>query len=221
MNAFTRLVPLPLLAVAACADVEVPDGCHLHGDHLHCDDDNHGLVTTVVLNFTPTDGGDTLSFEWSDPNNDGNPVVDDIVLPDGEDHDHHHAATYDVTVEVWNDLEDPAEDVTPDILDQADLHQFFFTGTAVEGPATGTNDSAILTHAYADTDANGNPVGLENTFTTADLGTGELRVTLRHMPEEDGAPVKVAGLADEVAANGFGGIGGGNDIDVTFEVEVE
>jgi hypothetical protein len=41
------------------------------------------------------------------------------------------------------------------------------------------------------------------------------------MPAENGEAVKTAGLADEVADNGFGGIGGGNDIEVSFTVEVE
>ncbi|MFT6234184.1 MAG: hypothetical protein ACJAZO_004706 [Myxococcota bacterium] len=220
MKFLTRLAPLGLLFTSACSDVETPDGCHDHDGELHCDE-NHGLATTLILNFTPVGGGDTLTFQWADPDNDGNPEVDPILLPDASDHDHHDAQEYTLDVEVWNELEDPAENVTLEIADLSDSHQFFFTGRAVEGPATADNSNAIIQHSYADEDENGLPIGLSNTITTLDWGTADLTVTLRHMPAENGEAVKTAGLADEVADNGFGGIGGGNDIEVSFTVEVE
>jgi len=217
---FALWAPLFLFGTTGCADVEDHDD-HGHGHGHDHDGHNHGLTTTVILNFAPLDGGDILSFSWSDPENDGNPIIDDIVLPDGSDMAEHAARTYDVTVELWNDLEDPAEEVTPEILEQDDAHQFFFMGSAVEGPATGENPDAIVEHAYADFDANGLPLGSENTFTTLALGSGALRVVLRHMPPEDGNPVKVEGLAETVAQDGFGAIGGGDDVDVTFDLTVE
>ena len=220
MTLIPRLFPLVLLFTAACADVEAPDGCHYHDDELHCDD-NHGLATTVILAFTPSGGGDTLSFEWSDPEGDGDPIVDDILLLDASDHDHHDAQEYALTVQVFNELQDPTEDVTPEIEEQAEQHQFFFTGSAVQGPATGANDSAIIEHAYSDSDADGLPIGLSNAITTLDWGTGELTLTLRHMPPENGTPLKVTDLAQEVADGGFASIGGDNDIEVTFNIEVE
>lgn len=221
MKTLTRIAPLALLFSGGCSDdVEVPEGCHTHGDELHCPDDDHGLATRLILSFTPSDGGDTLSFTWSDPEDDGDPIVDDILLPDGSDTEDHVARTWTVDVEVWNDLESPAEDVTVEIADQADAHQFFFTGSAVSGPASDSAE-AVVEHAYADQDADGLPVGLENTFTTLALGSGELVVTLRHMPVEDGNPVKTDGLAEDVLDGGFGAIGGSTDIDVRFNLEVE
>ena len=213
MKLVTRLTPLALLFTTACADVEDTEDDH-HHDH------NHGLTTGLVLIFT-ADNGDTYTFGWSDPEDDGDPIVDDILLPDGSDHDHHDAATYTLDVEVWNELEDPPEAVTPEIAELDTEHQFFFTGSAVEGPATGDNPNAIIEHSYADEDADGLPLGLTNTIQTVDWGTGELTVTLRHMPPENDQPVKVAGLAGDVADGGFGAIGGDNDIQVTFSIEVE
>ena len=224
MKAHAYSAPLAAFLLAtACQDVEAPpDGCHYHGDELHCPDDpNHGLITTVVLHFTPTGGGDTLSFQWSDPEADGNPVIDDIFLPDASDHDHHDEQEYTLDVEVWNDLVDPIEDVTPDIADQAEGHQIFFTGSAVQSPATGDNSDAVIRQRYADTDINDLPVGLSNTITTLDWGEGELTVTLRHLPEEDGVAVKVPGMAREVAEGGFAAIGGDNDVQVTLPIEVQ
>ena len=169
MMGINRLFPFALLFTIACDDVE---------EHDHHHDHNHGVVTSLILNFTPEGGGDTLSFAWADPEGDGDPIVDDIVLPDASDHSHHDALSYMLDVEVWNEMEDPAEDVTIDIDELAEEHQFFFTGSAVEGPATGANGDAIIAHEYADSDADGVPVGLSNSIQTLDWGSGELTVTL-------------------------------------------
>lgn len=193
---------LPALALAACADVENPDHDH-----------ENEVVTTVVLTFTPEGGGEALEFTWADPEDDGSPVIDEIVLADG--------ATYALTVAFLNALEDPAEDLTDEIADESDQHQVFITGSAVEGPATGENAAAVISHAYADTDANGAPVGLDNDITALGAGSGELIVTLRHLPEEGGVPAKTEDLAETVAASGFAAIGGDNDAQVTFSLTVE
>lgn len=220
MKLIARIAPIGLLFSTACSDVEAPDGCHYHGDELHCDD-NHGLATTMVLHFTPEGGGDTLSFSWSDPNNDANPVIDTIYLPDATDHNHHDALTYTLDIEILNELEDPIEDVTVDIEDQADQHQFFFTGSAVQSDATGNNPDAIIAQSYADTDANGLPVGLTSTIDTLAWGSGELTISLRHIPLENGESLKTAGMAETVATDGVSALPGASDIEVTFPIEVE
>ncbi len=203
MKTITRLTPLLLLFTGACGDVE-DDG------HGHSHDDNE-VITTVTLTFTPDAGGSDLVFTWADPEDDGDPVIDDIVLPSGD---------YALSVGFLNELEDPAEDITEEIADEDDAHQVFFTGSGIEGPATGTNASAVITHSYADADANGNPVGLDNDISTIAAGTGELLVTLRHMPPEDGNDVKTSTAAEDVASGGFAAIGGDNDAEVTFPIEV-
>jgi len=200
------------LLIVGCSDVEEPTNA---GGHIH------GVPTTAVLHFTPEDGGETLSFSWSDPENDGDPIIDDILLPDASTHNHHDTLTYTLDIELWNDLEDPVEEVTPDIENEAEEHQFFFTGSAVESDATGANNDAIIEQEYDDTDADGLPLGLTNTITTLDWGSGALTVTLRHMPPENDEAIKVEGLAEEVAESGFGAIGGEDDIQITFNIEVE
>ncbi|MED5372070.1 MAG: hypothetical protein VX899_13715 [Myxococcota bacterium] len=214
MKTLKRLAPLTLLALfgAACSDVEDHDDGHGH---------DHGQITTMVLNFTPTDGGETLSFTWADPEADGSPVADDILLPDGSDHDHHDAQSYTLDIVLYNELEDPMEDVTPEIEELPDEHQFFFTGSAVESDATGANADAIISHEYGDQDPEGLPIGLTNSVDTLAWGSGELIVTLRHMAYEEDAPTKTEGLAEDVAAGGFASIPGDNDIQATFNIEVE
>lgn len=212
MRHLTKLTPFLLLFTGACSDVENPD------DH---DDHNHGLVTRVELTFTPTDGGSPLLFTWADESGDGNGSGDLIDLPDGGDAAEHVAKDYTLDIELWNDLHDPVEDITLEIEETADEHQVFLTGTAVEGPATLANDQALFTHSYGDFDTNGLPVGLSHDVTTAGLGSGELTVTLRHLTPENRQLVKVEGIEDTVATDGFDAIGGSNDVQVTFDMTVQ
>ncbi|MEN0067719.1 MAG: hypothetical protein AAGA48_36660, partial [Myxococcota bacterium] len=72
-----------------------------------------------------------------------------------------------------------------------------------------------------DMDGEGNPIGLTNDITTDAEGSGDLTVTLRHLPPEGDVAVKVAGLADAVRTGGFGSIGGDNDIQITFPLTVD
>jgi len=65
----------------------------------------------------------------------------------------------------------------------------------------------------------GIPLGLENTVDVLNAGSGQLTLTLRHLPAESGQAVKTPGLAEQVAADGnFGSIGGANDAQVNFDV---
>jgi len=198
----TFLLLLTVLAIG-CDDVE----------HDHDHDHEQEVITTVALTFTADPDGEVDVFQWADPENDGGPVVDTISLLD--------ATSYNVSVQFLNELEDPAEDITQEIGDEADEHQVFFTGSAVEGPATGVNSQAIVEHSYSDEDSGGLPVGLENSFSTLGAGLGELVLTLRHLPPENNEAVKTTDLAEEVAVGGFGAIGGDNDVQITFSLEVQ
>lgn len=188
----------PLLAIVAC------------GDEGTTPDDNE-VITTVALGFTPTGGAETV-FEFDDADGDGGaaPVIDPIAIAPG---------SFTMTVRFLDRLEDPLEEITDEVEDESDQHQLFFTGTAVNGPAT-NNPSAPLTQAYADTDVNGIPIGLDNTI-VATAGTGTLTVTLRHMPPVNDTAVKVPDLAAQVKAGGIESIGGSTDASVSFMVTVQ
>jgi hypothetical protein len=196
----------PLLSIlallVACGDTTNPEEVNAEE-----------VITTVSLSFSPASGGDALTFAWADPENDGSPVVDPIVLADAED--------YTLTVSFLNELEDPAEDITEEVAAESDQHQVFFTGTAVEGPATGDNADAVVTQSYEDTDVNGFPVGLSNTVATLGVGGGTFIVTLRHLPPENDAAVKTGTLAEGVAVDGLDGLPGETDAMVEFALTVE
>lgn len=191
MNSITKLSPLFILALSACSDVEKG------GEHGH----DHEVITTVVLNLTSQTDGTEQEIRWVD----------------GEDHDQDiiltNATAYDLSVSALNELEDPAEDLTPEIEDEADEHQLFFTGSAI--------DNALIAHTYEDSDSEGLPLGLKNTIDALAAGAGGLTVTLRHLALQNGNKVKREGMAEDVAAKGFSGIEGEGDTDFTIKFVIE
>ena len=193
-----------LIALApACAD-------HDHDDHEHTHENE--VFTTITLTFTPGNGDAPIVASWADPEADGSPVIDPINLTNGE--------TYTVTVQFFNELEDPAEEMTPEVLDENDEHQVFFYGAGVSGPSSDSAD-AVVAQAYDDEDGNGFPVGLSNTFEAVNAGTGTMSVLLRHMPTVNGATVKTATLGDVLKAEGITALPGSTDINVDFVVTVQ
>lgn len=176
-----------LFLLLACSGVKDPH------DHDHDHDHDHEVITRIVLDFTDSNG-DTQQVTWSDPENDGDPVVDDIVLLDSE--------TYDVQVSFWNDMSEPAEEITPEIVDEADEHQVFVT------------PPSFVDVVNIDTDENGLELGLEQEWSTTSTGSDTLTLGLRHMPLEDGVSVKVE---DMDLAN----LPGAWDVNIDFTITVE
>jgi hypothetical protein len=194
-----KKLPLLLCALAACGEPGDNGG------------NEQEVITTVQLSFMPASGVPVV-FEFDDPDGDGGMqgTADPIILQGGSD--------YTLAVAFINRLGTVPEDITLEVRDEGDEHQVFFTGNAVKGPAT-TNDPAALTHAYADADSNGFPIGLANTIMTS-TGAGVLTVTLRHMPPEL-PPEKSADSAAQVASGGFAAIGGTTDAMVEFPVTLQ
>ena len=197
---FSSLVLAGALTGAGCGDDE-------HG-HSHNEQE---VTTTVILTFTPEGGGAPVVAEFDDPDGDGGnaPTIDSISLAPGG---------YDLSVKFENRLQSPPVDITREILDEAEAHQVFFSGSAVSGPAS-TTPSAPLAQTYADMDAEGLPVGLDNAI-MASAGTGDLVVTLCHLPPRNDAAVKTADAAEQFRSGGCASIGGGTDAQVTFPVTV-
>ena len=154
------------------------------------------VITTVIL--TLDDGTNTFDATWADPENDGDPTIDTIELMSG--------VTYEGSVTFLNQLETPAEDITEEIEAEAEEHQVIFLA----------DDGISVT--VTDEDDNDLPIGLE--FDLVASTDGELTVTLRHLPEEDGVAIKVAGLQTDAAANGVDSLPGETDISVTFPLTV-
>lgn len=117
------------------------------------------------LKITAISSSDTAVFAYSDPDGNGGnvPTIDTAFLST--------STIYTVSLELIDETKTPDDTLTNAILSEGIDHQFFFT-------ITGAN----LTNAYADTDLNGNPIGLLNTWTTATSSAGTVMVTLKHQP---------------------------------------
>lgn len=172
-----------------------------------CDNDDpepvneNELITTLTISFTKIeqDGQpvteDPIVFSWRDADGPGSgaPVVDDISL-DGN-------ATYEMLLTVLDESKTPADNITDEILEEDEEHQFFFSFTGVDANVT-----------YDDADENANPIGLASVVETFAAGTGTLDVILRHEPNKS-----AAGVADGDPANA----GGETDLEVTFQIVVQ
>lgn len=200
-----RFLPGSFAVLALLASVA---GC---GDDGAETEDPNEVITTVILTFTPS-GGAAITATWLDADGDGGgaPVIDPVNLAAD--------TTYAATVRFQNALEDPPEEITEEVMDEGFQHQVFWTGTAVDGPASDQPD-APLHQTYGDTDENGLPIGLTNSVGTT-AGTGQLTITLRHMPPINGTAVKVAGTSAQVKSDGINSIGGSSDASVSFDVTV-
>lgn len=158
------------------------------------DNDDHDheeeLITTVT--YTLTNGNDvvTLTFEDLDGES-GTDGTYDVSGPLTAN------TTYTGSIELLNETEDPAEDITEEVEEEGDEHEFFYTSSISD-----------ITITKEDEDEDGNPIGIETTLTTGEAGTGTLTIILKHEPTKpnDGTSTSA---------------GGSTDVSVTFSIEVE
>ena len=162
--------------------------------YFSCNDDddtpepiNEEEVITTLNVYV--DGALAMSSTDSDGDGPLEPVVTDGVLAAN--------TTYSVRLEFLNELEDPAEDITEEVEEEALEHQVFYS-------AGGDLNVGV---EYANFDSDGNPLGTEFTLTTNEAGSGTITITLVHEPMKPN--------------DGLATAGGETDIEVTFNVSVE
>lgn len=161
------------------------------------DDDNtpdpvneEEVITTLTV--TLDSGSDTVVMQYQDLDGDG-PDAATVTVSGSLTAN----TVYDGSIVLLNETESPAENVTEEIEEEDDEHQFFYTvGTGLD-----------VTTAYEDMDENGNPVGLSFTLTTGAGSSGTLTFTLRHEPMKPNT-----GLDDA---------GGSTDIEKSFDLVVQ
>lgn len=153
------------------------------------------VITTLNFTLTPVGGGTPVEFKFKDLDGDGgNPPEISVGKLDTN-------TQYTGSVELLNELETPADDITIEVREEAEEHQFFFQSTA-----------SGLSVAYDDLDADGKPIGLTTTITTQGASTGTLTITLKHEPVKDASGVSMGDITNA---------GGETDIEVTFDVGIE
>lgn len=162
------------------------------------------LITDVTLTFQELDGsnlvGTPFSASASDPEGievGATPTIETVTLTKGKN--------YRMTITVTNSI--AGEDITAEILEEADEHQFFFLGSAFS--------SNILTTAYDD--PSGELIGLQNKLTVSSSpGTNntQIQVVLRHDLDKNYPGATNPNFANYVQA------GGETDLDITFPVVI-
>lgn len=163
---FPMLLPLFIsLCLSSCKDEDLP-----------AIENEEEVIAEVALTFTPVEGGDALSFTWSDPDGGGsqNPVVEPIVLQAN--------TAYTLTIELSGPND---ENFTEEIEEEADEHMFFFgwtEGLFASPAGNGNLASPEGDVNYEDVDTAGLPLGLQTSWTTAAPAAGTFTTILKHQP---------------------------------------
>ena len=153
------------------------------------------LITTLIYTLTQEAGGDSVVLSFEDLDGDGaiTPIITGGTLGAN--------TIYNGSLQLLNESVNPAEDITVEVQEEAEEHQFFFQ-----------NNISGLSIAYTDEDENGHPIGLSSKITTTGSGSGTITVTLRHEPIKTAAGVSNGDITNA---------DGATDIEVTFNVVVQ
>lgn len=156
------------------------------------------LITSVELQFTQVDNPENqfvISYKDIDGDGGNNPVQNTPIKLLKN-------TSYKVEVKVKDESGSIANDLTEEVKEEGVNHQFFFS----------FNPFGLGTHNYLDKDVAEKPIGLSNTITANQEGSGTLTVTLRHEPNKE---------AEGVSAGNISTAGGETDIEAIFTIVVE
>ena len=147
------------------------------------------LITTVKITFVDTAGVEpTVSVFFRDPDGDGGnaPTQFDTIRLAAN-------SVYNATLEVFDESKNPVENITTEIVQEADEHIFCFTPTNV-------NLNIIRT------DSDGTyEVGLASQWIVGNTSVGTTQVVLKHQP----------GVKDGTCAPGD------TDVELNFVTEIQ
>lgn len=181
LTGFTIIV---LLAICSCSKKDDPAPVN-----------EEEVITTVVATMNNAAGNVVLTSKDADGNGPAAAMstqIGNIVA----------GRVYLGTVKFLNELKNPTDDITPEILTEGVDHQLFFQANSTVGAFT-----------YDDADANGKPIGLTFKFTAAVANAMQqnITITLRHLPNKS---------AVGVSAGNIGNAAGVTDAEVLFKVVV-
>ena len=178
---FLATVLFTILLASCSKDNETPEAVN-----------EEELITTLKVTLVPVSEGNTIVLTTRDLDGDGpnEPVVTvSSNLTAG--------VTYNGTIELLDETKSPADNITEEVEEEADEHQFFYTiGSGLDVTATATN-----------LDSEGNLLGTEFELTANTASSGSLTFTLRHEPTKPN--------------DGLSSAGGETDITATFSITVE
>ena len=149
------------------------------------------LITTVILTLTP-DSGDQVVLTTIDLDGDG--PDEPVTTVSGSFSEN---TVYTGAARFLNETETPAEEITDEVVEEADEHQVFYT----------ISEGLNIQTTYEDQDSQGNPLGVQITLSTGLASEGSLTVTLRHEPVKPN--------------DGLDSAGGETDISTSFDVSIQ
>lgn len=166
------------------------------------------LITDVTLHFTELDEagnptGSAMTFTASDSEGievGTAPTVETVNLASGK--------SYQLEIEVANSIEN--EDITEEILEESDEHQFYFLGSAFVGT------TAPLTYSY--NDDSDELIGVKGTVMVVEspaTNNAQIRIILRHDLDKNYPG------ADNPNFENYNSAGGESDLDITFPLVIE
>jgi hypothetical protein len=148
------------------------------------------LITTVKVTLTPVGGGASATYNWKDVDGAGGnaPTIDPITLAP--------STAYNCMLQFLDESKSPAEDITAEIVSEANDHQVYYEVATVQLGISGLNN-----------DGAGLPLGTTSVWGAGAASTGSVKITLKHKPgtKAGGDPVSK----------------GETDVEVTFPVRIQ
>jgi hypothetical protein len=153
-------------------------------------DNEEENITTVKVVLTPVTGGTAQTFTWKDVDGPGGnaPVISEITVAP--------SLAYTCSLQFLDESKTPAEDKTTEIIAEANDHQIYYQPTTVAVTVSNLNN-----------DGRGLPLGTTSSWATGAVGTGSMKITLKHKPGQKSA-------ADAVTI-------GETDVEVIFPVKIQ
>ncbi len=126
------------------------------------------VISKVLVTLIDSASGSRFMFAYEDADGDGGaaPVIDTVQLISGHTY-YSSLRVFDVT------LADTAIELTGEIEEEAEAHQFFYT----------TPVNLFIRYDETDKDANGIYVGLKTVWRAGGFGNGAVKVILKHQPD--------------------------------------
>ena len=184
-----------ILIITACSDDEP--------EHIH----EGEVITKVTLTFTNLADSSTQTIIWEDDHEgeDGHDHGDDDDHGDEGAHveiDLAPDSSYTVAIKFENTSDpDNIEDVTLEVINEADEHQVFYE-------IVGLDNLTIESADDDETDGEGNRLNIKTTWTTTAAASGDVIAYLIHEPTS-----KTGTTRDD--------FGGETDVEVDYEVHIE
>ena len=180
-SAFYALLSIAMLG---CSDDDTPEVVN-----------EEELITTVILTLT-TEDGEVVELKSTDLDGVGGGDIEYEIIGDFSPN-----TIYDGSVAFLDESGEEVEDITLEVIEEADEHQVFYE----------IQEGLNIDIMYNDDqqDSQGNPIGVQIILTTGAASTGILKVTLKHEPNKS-----AVGVSDGDITNA----GGETDITTDFDV---